>query len=119
MVIKFCLNLASKSQSAYKELRYDQKTGSGVLILPSSRTLRDYKNYIRPTRGFNPAVISELSKKTADFKPHERFVSILFDEMKIQEDLVWDKYSGELISFVDLGDVDVNIATLNNSSDIQ
>lgn len=38
-----------------------QKTGSGVLVLPSLRTLRDYKNYIRPTRGFNSAIIQELS----------------------------------------------------------
>ena len=34
--------------------------------------------------------------------------------MKIQEDLVWDKYSGELIGFVDLGDINTNYATLKN-----
>ena len=28
--------------------------------------------------------------------------------MKIQEDLVWDKYTGELIGFVDLGDIQTN-----------
>ena len=90
------------SQSAYNDLRYDSKTGSGVLILPSSRTLRDYKNYIRPTRGFNPDVITDLAKKkNKNFTPHERFVTILIDEMKIQEDLIWDKYSGELLGFVD------------------
>ena len=33
--------------------------------------------------------------------PHERFVTILIGEMKIQEDLIWDKYTGELIGFVD------------------
>ena len=118
MIIKFCLNLASKSQSAYNELRYDKKTNSGVLILPSTRTLRDYKNYIRSTRGFNPLVISELGKKTADFQPEERFVSILLDEMKIQEDLVWDKNTGELIGYVDLGDIVTNSATLSNVKDI-
>ena len=100
------------SQSAYNDLRYDSKTGSGVLILPSSRTLRDYKNYIRPTRGFNPDVITDLAKKNKNFMPHERFVTILIDEMKIQEDLIWDKYSGELIGFLDLGDCDINAATL-------
>ena len=56
----------------------------GILVLPSTRTLRDYKNYIRPTRGFNPDVINDLAKKTAEFEQEERFVSILFDEMKIQ-----------------------------------
>ena len=114
MVIKFCLNLAAKSSSAYKDLRYDSKTGTGILVLPSLRTLRDYKNYIRPTRGFNPAIVSELAEKTANFSDIERYVTILFDEMKIQENLVWDKHTGELIGFVDLGDINVNFATLKN-----
>ena len=76
--------------------------------------MRDYKNYIRPTRGFNPNVVNELAKKTASFSEIKRYVTILFDEMKIQENLVWDKHSGELIGFDDLGDVNVNFATLKN-----
>ena len=35
------------------------ETGNGILLLPSLRTLRDYKNYIHPTRGFNHAVIND------------------------------------------------------------
>ena len=83
VVIKFCLNLAAKSLSAYKDLRYDNKTGTGVLVLPSLRTLRHYKNYIRPTRGFNPDIVNEIAKKTASLSEIERYVAILFDEMKI------------------------------------
>ena len=112
MIIKYCLALAAKSSGTYSELRYDSTTGSGVLILPSLRTLRDYRNYIRPQRGFNPAVITELHSKTKKFQYFERFVTILFDEMKIQEDLVWDKHTGELIGYVDLGDEKINYATL-------
>ena len=41
MIIKFCLNLAAKSSSAYKDLQYDSTTGTGILVLPSLRTLRD------------------------------------------------------------------------------
>ena len=88
MIIKYCLNLAAKSFSTYSDLRYDSKSGSGILLLPSLRTLRDDKNYIKPTRGFNPAVIKDHTTKTSSFQPMERFVSIIFDEMKIQEDLV-------------------------------
>ena len=76
--------------------------------------MRDYKNYIRPTRGFNPDVVNELAKKTTSFSEVKRYVTILFDEMKIQENLVWDKHSGELIGFDDLGDINVNFATLKN-----
>ena len=55
MIIRFCLSLASKSASAYDELR-----SSNVLTLPSCRTLRDYNNAIKPHAGFNPAVIQDL-----------------------------------------------------------
>ena len=41
MIIRFCLALATKSPSAYEELRYDQNNKSGILILPSRRRLRD------------------------------------------------------------------------------
>ena len=33
--------------------------------------------------------------------------------MKVQSGLVWDKHSGELIGYVDLGDPDINYATLD------
>ena len=35
-----------------------------------------------------------------------------FDEMKTQENLVWFKQTGDLIGFVDLGDVNLNYETL-------
>ena len=114
MIIKFCLTLAAKSSSAYKDLRYDGTTGAAILVLPGLRTLRDYKNYIRPTRRFNPEFINELAKNTVSSSEIERYVTILFDEMKIQESLVWDKHSEELIGFVHLGDININYATLEN-----
>ena len=98
-------------------MRHDSSIGSGVLIFPSLRTLRDYRNYIKPTRGFNPAVIKDLKKqKTEDFSEQERYVTILINEMKIKEDLVWEKNSGKLIGFIDLGDEELNFASFNNTS---
>ena len=38
--------------------------------------------------------------------------------MKIQEDLVWDKYTGELFGFVDLGDIQTNFATLKDVKEL-
>ena len=38
--------------------------------------------------------------------------------MKIQEDLVWDKHTGELIGFVDLVDIDSNYATLQDVKEL-
>ena len=54
MIIRDCLSLAAKSFAAYDEIRYDEKKGTGFLILSIRRRLRDCKNYIKPERGFNP-----------------------------------------------------------------
>jgi len=119
MIIKYCLAIAAKSPSAYyRELRFDKKTDGGILILPSQRTLQDYKNVIRPERGFNPHIITDLKLKTSEFSELERYLVRLFDEMEIQEDLVWDKNTGDLIGFVDQGDINVNYATLKNVQDL-
>lgn len=113
-VIRYCLSLAAKSSSFYEDIRYNEKTGTGFLILPSQRRLRDYRNYIRPKPGFNYHVINELITKTAYFSDAEKYIVLLLDEMKIQENLVWDKHTGELIGYVDLGDQQLNRATLEN-----
>ena len=53
----------------------------------------------------------DLIQKVKYFSDKEKFVVLLTDKMKIQENLVWDKYKGELI--VVLGNNDVNYATLS------
>ncbi|XP_065654860.1 uncharacterized protein LOC136081473 [Hydra vulgaris] len=117
IIIRYCLSLASKSAAMYDDIRYNDKSGTGFLVLPSRRRLRDYKNYIKPKRGFNKEIIDELKEKTKDFSEQEKFIVILMDEMKIQENLVWDKHTGEIVGYVDLGDADVNIATLPKVDD--
>ena len=117
MVIRYCLSLAAKSPAAYDDLRYDKSKGTGILILPSRRRLRDYKNYIRPQQGFNPEIVQELIEKTKQFSDAERYFVLALDEMKIQEDLVWDKHTGELIGFVDLGDRELNNAAFKGKVD--
>ena len=97
MIIKFCLAIAAKSPTAYEEIRLNQQKGSGILILPSQRTLRDYRNYIGLQRGFNPEVVNEVTSKTQDFTDMERFTILLFDEMKVHKDLVCDKNPGNLL----------------------
>ena len=89
VIIRCCLSLASsKSAAAYDEIQYDAKKGTGFVILPSRRWLRDCKNYIKPQRGFNQEIIQELRPKIKYFSEQEKIVVILMDEMKIQENLV-------------------------------
>ena len=111
MIIRYCLSLVAKSSSAYEDIRYDSKTSAGFLILPSQRRLRDYKNYIHPQRGFNNKIIHELKSKVKGFTDSEKYMVLLLDEMKVQENLVWDKHTGELIGYVDLGDPAINYGT--------
>ena len=98
-VIRFALSIHAKSASAYRELR-----DSGALILPSERVLRDYKNYFKPGAGITKGNVEELKEKTSNFSGIQKYVAVIMDEMKIQENLVFDKTSGELIGFIDLGD---------------
>ena len=118
MIIRYCLNLAAKSSAAYEEIRYDEKQGTGFLVLPSQRRLRDYRNYIKPERGFNKKIIEELKTKVSTFSDVEKNVILSFDEMKIENSLVWDKHSGDLIGYVDLGDEELNYATLKQQDDL-
>ena len=86
-LIRYCLSLATKSPT-YDQMRFNEKDNTGFLILPSRRRLRDYKNYITPHRGFNKEIILELMKKIENFSDIEKFVILLMDAMKIQENLV-------------------------------
>ena len=108
MIIRFCLSLAAKSPSCYEELR-----NSGVLVLPSQRRLKDYRNAIKPKRGFQPEILEELKTETNDYFDVQRYIVLLFDEMKVQANLVLNKVTGEIAGFTDLGDPDINFATLD------
>ena len=113
MIIRFYLSIVSKSASVYNEL-----CSSNVLTLPSLRTLRDYKNAIRPTTGFNMEVIEELCKTTGTLQSFQPFIVLSFEEMKIQQNLVFDKHSGDVIAYVDLGDPEKNFSTFDNEDDL-
>lgn len=108
MMIRFCLSLWSKLASAYEEIR-----NSNTLTLPSTRTLRDYKNFIKPETGLRTQVVEDLKHITSNFIGIQRYIVLLFDEMKIKSNLVFDKHSGNLIGFLDLGDPDINYSTID------
>ena len=68
--------MATKSRSAYDELR-----NSNVLVLLSRRTLRDYRNAIKPTVGFSSKVIAELCSLTKDFSALQKYICLALDKM--------------------------------------
>ena len=112
-IIRFALSLHGKSPSAYRELQE-----SGALILPSERVLRDYKNYFKPKAGISKENVESLRAKTSSFTPVQRYIAVVMDEMKIQSNLVFDKVSGDLIGFIDLGDPMTNFSNLTDEDPI-
>ena len=58
-------------------------------------------------QGFQPELNQQLQKEAAiDSLPQlKRYVALLIDEMKIKEDLVYDKHTGQIVGFVSVGDV--------------
>ncbi|KAH3859782.1 hypothetical protein DPMN_102605 [Dreissena polymorpha] len=104
MIIRWCLFLRQKSQAAY-----DAISESGFIKLPSSRTLYDYSHFLNSDLGFQKDAF-ELAKKEAEKNglfdvEWRRYVGLLFDEVKIHEDLVYDKHTGELVGYCNLGDI--------------
>ena len=80
------------------------------------RRLQEYNNYIHSKQGFNHEIINELKNKIKGFSDIDLFMVILFDKIKVQENLVWCKYTGELIGFDDLGDVNLHYATFQETN---
>ena len=56
--------------------------------------------------------IETLREKASSTSGVQRYVVLVMDEMKRQSNLVFDKYSGDLIGFVALGDPMTNYASL-------
>ena len=92
-MIKWCLYLRYRSSGAYDMLRE-----SGCLHLPSQRTLRDYTHVAGNRIGFSREVDTMLmqTSKVLTCPEHEKFVSVVFDEVHIRVDLVYNKHNGEL-----------------------
>ncbi len=114
VIIKWCLNLKLLSSASYHALR-----SSGFIKLPSDRTLRDYTHYFQNKTGFqnevNKQLLDEISLQS--LPDSRKFVAVLIDEMKVKEGLVFNKYSGEIVGFTHLGDINDDLVRLEQEGD--
>ena len=98
ITICWCLYLHHLSgSSAYEMLRE-----SGVIKLPSQRTLRDYTYYTKTICGFSDDVDQQLME-AADIsicKERDKYVILMMDEICIKEDIVYNKHTSMLLLIV-------------------
>ena len=101
LMIRWALYLHHRSSGAYNVLR-----NSGVITLPSTRTLCDYRHFTAAKSGFSAIADFQLLELIKQ-KKHSlsKYVFILLDEMYLKEGLVYDKGTGFLLGFSDLGGV--------------
>ncbi len=81
-MIKWCLHLKFMSTACYNAIRT-----SGLISLPSERTLRDYTHWIKAGVGFSAEVDAQLVKEAQLSEVKDRYVVLVWDEMKINSDL--------------------------------
>lgn len=109
-MIRWCLNPKIISSAAYHAMH-----SAGFVTLPSERTLRDYSNLFQCKPGFQPEVNKQLMKeaKLEELDDLQNHVVLIFNEMKIKEDLVYNKNTGKVIGFVNIGDLNDQVLKLN------
>ena len=114
LFIKWFLYLRHLSGKAYDTLRE-----SGCISLLSQRTLRDYSHAVKASAGFSDEVDRQLldGAKLLSSPTYHSIVCILIDEMHIKEDLVYEKHSGRLVGFVDIGDINNHLTKFEQSLD--
>ena len=86
-------------------------------MLPSQRTLRNYTYYVNAAPGFSLEVDQQLIREASidTLEESQKCILLLLDEMDIHEDLVYDKHSGALIGFTNLGEVNNHLLAFEHS----
>ena len=110
-MIRWCLSLKLTSSASYHALR-----SSNVLVLPSECILRDYTHFVKAKPGFQSEIDKQLCReaKLDSIPDYQKYVCLVFDEVKVKEDLVYDKHSVSLLGFVQMGDVNDHLSKFEN-----
>ena len=71
---------------------------------------------LHPSEGWLSAEVDQQLIDAIDFtKEANRYVALLLDEVHIKEDLVYDKHSGSLIGFANMGDINNHLINFERS----
>lgn len=115
LVIRFALNLKYLSGTAYRAVRQ-----SGMINLPSERTLSDYTHWAVPHSGIQLEFIERFQSLLQEEVPcGQHQCALSMDEMKLKSGLVFNKHTGALSGFVDLGSSNRNMELAVSGSEDQ
>ena len=112
LYIRWALSIKMQSSSEYDQIRR-----SGFLLMPSERTLSDYVGFWRSGEGLTAELNEQLahSAQISELQEGKKFVALSFDEMKIRQDLVFDKHSCK-VGFANLDSVSNELKQLASTS---
>ena len=110
-MIKWALYLQYQSAGAYETVR-------SYVAIRSQRTLRDYSHHTESHVGFSDEADKQLMSiaDVAQVEDWQKYIIVLTDEMHICEDLVYDKHTGALLGFTNLGDINTHLNRFEQSS---
>ena len=108
-MIRWCVYLQQKSSTAYELIRK-----SKCLYLPSQRTLREYIHHNKSDIGFSNELDEQLIRdsKLESLEDHQKYVSMIADEMYIKQGLVYNKTTGDLVGYCRIGEINDHLLQL-------
>ena len=105
LVIQFAINLKYLSGTAYQAVHQ-----SGMISLPSECTLSDYTHWVTAHNGVQLEFIKRFQSLLQEEVHCGQNQSALFmNEMKLKSGLVFNKHTGALSGFADLGSFNHNM----------
>uniref|UniRef100_A0A1X7VYD0 Transposable element P transposase-like RNase H domain-containing protein n=1 Tax=Amphimedon queenslandica TaxID=400682 RepID=A0A1X7VYD0_AMPQE len=111
-MIQWCLYIRQQSSKAYEALQQ-----SGCIHLPSERTLKHCSHCMKAELGISVDVDLQLARAAnlSSSADTDKLVFILLDEIHLKENLVFNKHSGEMVGFVDLGSINNHLLDCEDS----
>ena len=112
-MISLCLSLWVRSPKAYASIQ-----DHGMLILPSGRQLRRYKNCVPQESGLHDQILHWMREAALDAKltPNGYAGGLHYDETKVQRDLILNMVDGQpsLVGWIDMGDEPFNLKVIKD-----
>ena len=65
-----------------------------MVVLLSQKRLKNYRNSIKPKRGFQKEVIEVSKSETSGYFDAQHYIVLLFDEMKVMSNLLQTRWLG-------------------------